>query len=60
MLRQAASRLAQPIRAAVARPAVCVMAQRGYADDANLLKTALYDYHIANGGKMVSVTRSLR
>jgi aminomethyltransferase len=26
---------------------------RGFADDANLKKTMLYDYHVANGGKMV-------
>eukprot|EP01025_Chloroclados_australasicus_P006974 TRINITY_DN1220_c0_g2_i1.p2 TRINITY_DN1220_c0_g2~~TRINITY_DN1220_c0_g2_i1.p2 ORF type:complete len:402 (-),score=68.33 TRINITY_DN1220_c0_g2_i1:309-1514(-) len=27
--------------------------QRSYADDSNLLKTPLYDFHIQNGGKMV-------
>lgn len=26
---------------------------RGFADDANLQKTALYDFHVAHGGKMV-------
>ncbi|KAF6248527.1 hypothetical protein COO60DRAFT_1706973 [Scenedesmus sp. NREL 46B-D3] len=26
---------------------------RGFADDANLKKTALYDFHVAHGGKMV-------
>jgi hypothetical protein len=26
------------------------MAKRGFADDANLLKTPLYDFHVANGG----------
>ncbi|EFJ41696.1 hypothetical protein VOLCADRAFT_107582 [Volvox carteri f. nagariensis] len=26
---------------------------RGFADDANLKKTVLYDFHVANGGKMV-------
>jgi hypothetical protein len=24
---------------------------RGYADDANLLKTSLYDFHVAHGGE---------
>lgn len=24
--------------------------KRGYADDANLKKTALYDYHVSQGG----------
>jgi len=28
-------------------------AVRGFADDANLKKTVLYDYHVKNGGKMV-------
>jgi aminomethyltransferase len=27
-----------------------LVATRGFADDANLKKTALYDYHVANGG----------
>ncbi|KXZ44287.1 hypothetical protein GPECTOR_70g518 [Gonium pectorale] len=26
---------------------------RGFADDANLKRTVLYDFHVANGGKMV-------
>lgn len=25
--------------------------RRGYADDANLLKTPLYDFHVAHGGR---------
>ncbi|EFN57185.1 hypothetical protein CHLNCDRAFT_30552 [Chlorella variabilis] len=30
-----------------------LLATRGFADDASLKKTVLYDYHVANGGKMV-------
>ncbi|KAI7843213.1 hypothetical protein COHA_003193 [Chlorella ohadii] len=30
-----------------------LLARRGFADDAGLLKTPLYDFHVANGGKMV-------
>ena len=54
MLRVAAQRLGALGRAAplAARPALVPLA-RHYADDANLLKTALYDFHIANGAKMV-------
>jgi hypothetical protein len=33
---------------------------RAYADDANLLKTALYDFHLEMGGKMVRRLRSPR
>lgn len=27
-----------------------LLARRGFADDAGLLKTPLYDFHVANGG----------
>lgn len=30
-----------------------LIARRGFADDANLKKTALYDYHVAQGGEWV-------
>lgn len=56
MLRVAAQRIAQraaPLAGAAARPAVLVPFARHYADDANLLKTALYDFHLEMGGKMV-------
>jgi aminomethyltransferase len=55
MLRAAAQRLAKraaPRWGAAARPALVPFA-RHYADDANLLKTALYDFHLEMGGKMV-------
>jgi hypothetical protein len=55
MLRAAAQRLAKraaPRWGAAARPALAPLA-RHYADDANLLKTALYDFHLEMGGKMV-------
>lgn len=55
MLRLAAQRLAQraaPLTGAAFRPALVPFA-RHYADDANLLKTALYDFHLEMGGKMV-------
>lgn len=56
MLRVAAQRLAQratSFAGAAARPTLVSFA-RHYADDANLLKTALYDFHLEMGGKMVS------
>lgn len=56
MLRVAAQRLAQratSFASAAARPTLVPFA-RHYADDANLLKTALYDFHLEMGGKMVS------
>lgn len=62
MLRVAAQRLAKraaPQWGAAARPALVPFA-RSYADDANLLKTALYDFHLEMGGKMVRRRRSLR
>jgi hypothetical protein len=62
MLRVAAQRLAKraaPQWGAAARPALVPFA-RAYADDANLLKTALYDFHLEMGGKMVRRRRSLR
>lgn len=31
--------------------AVGILLRRGYADDANLLKTPLYEYHVQNGGR---------
>jgi hypothetical protein len=54
MLRVAAQSLGALGRAAplAARPALVPLV-RHYADDANLAKTALYDFHIANGAKMV-------
>ena len=55
MLRVAAQRLAQratSFAGVAARPAL-VPFSRHYADDANLLKTALYDFHLEMGGKMV-------
>ena len=51
MLRVAAQRLAKraaPQWGAAARPALVPFA-RAYADDANLLKTALYDFHLEMG-----------
>ena len=57
MLRVAAQRLAQratSFAGVAARPTLVPFA-RHYADDANLLKTALYDFHLEMGGKMVSV-----
>lgn len=33
--------------------AAILLGKRGYADDANLKKTVLYDLHVAHGGKMV-------
>jgi hypothetical protein len=62
MLRVAAQRLAKraaPQWGAAARPALVPFA-RAYADDANLLKTALYDFHLEMGGKMVRPRRSPR
>jgi hypothetical protein len=62
MLRVAAQRLAKraaPQWGAAARPALVPFA-RAYADDANLLKTALYDFHLEMGGKMVRRLRSPR
>ncbi|PSC76849.1 glycine cleavage T [Micractinium conductrix] len=44
----AAGRLSQPAGGAAA-----MLARRGIADDSALLKTPLYDYHVANGAKMV-------
>lgn len=35
------------------RTAVVPTGARAFASDANLKKTALYDYHVAHGGKMV-------
>ena len=55
MLRLAASRLARraaPFAGAAARPVLAPLA-RGMADDASLLKTALYDFHLEMGGKMI-------
>ena len=55
MLRVAAQALAKraaPTWGAASRPAL-VPFSRAYADDANLLKTALYDFHLEMGGKMV-------
>jgi len=54
MLRVAAQRLAAraaPLMGA-ARPALVPFA-RAFADDASLLKTAMYDYHVEMGAKMV-------
>ena len=56
MLRVAAQRLAHratSFAGVAAQPALVPFA-RHYADDANLLKTALYDFHLEMGGKMVS------
>jgi len=47
-----AKRAAPQWGAAAARPALVPFA-RCYADDANLLKTALYDFHLEMGAKMV-------
>ena len=58
MLRVAAQRLAQratSLAGVAARPTLVPFA-RHYADDANLLKTALYDFHLEMGGKMVRVS----
>ncbi|KAL4425386.1 hypothetical protein ABPG75_009402 [Micractinium tetrahymenae] len=33
--------------------AAALLSRRGFADDAALLKTPLYDFHVANGAKMV-------
>jgi len=52
MLRQAAARVARATASRTFTPAVAVQA-RGFADDSCLLKTALYDFHVENGGKMV-------
>ena len=55
---QAVAKRAAPQWAAVAaRPALVPFA-RCYADDANLLKTALYDFHLEMGAKMVRVFES--
>jgi hypothetical protein len=35
------------------RTAIAPTGARAFASDANLKKTALYDYHVAHGGKMV-------
>eukprot|EP00878_Enallax_costatus_P044060 GHUV01052227.1.p1 GENE.GHUV01052227.1~~GHUV01052227.1.p1 ORF type:complete len:138 (-),score=20.32 GHUV01052227.1:241-654(-) len=44
-------------RAAATAPAFTQLSSRlqlrSFADDANLKKTALYDFHVAHGGKMV-------
>lgn len=56
MLRVAAQRLAQratSLTGLAARPSTLVPLARHYADDSNLLKTALYDFHLEMGGKMV-------
>jgi aminomethyltransferase len=52
-----AKRAAPQWGAAAARPALVPFA-RCYADDANLLKTALYDFHLEMGAKMVRVFES--
>ena len=31
--------------------AISFAIRRGFADDANLMKTALFDFHVENGGK---------
>ena len=54
-LRHAAQRLAQraaPLAGQAARP-LLIPFYRHMASDANLLKTALYDFHLEMGGKMV-------
>ena len=61
-LRHAAQRLAQraaPLAGQAARP-LLIPFYRHMASDANLLKTALYDFHLEMGGKMVRRRRSLR
>ena len=40
----------QASNAAAVRGAAALLARRGYADDANLMKTALYDFHVEHGG----------
>ena len=60
-MRRAAAQLVQVLaRGAVEAPgaakvsnscaAAALLARRGFADDASLLKTPLYDFHVANGG----------
>ena len=54
-LRHAAQRLAQraaPLAGQAART-LLIPFYRHMASDANLLKTALYDFHLEMGGKMV-------
>lgn len=57
MQRQAgllASRLLRTASGANAgAPSVLDIIRRGFADDANLKKTVLYDFHVQHGGKMV-------
>lgn len=57
MQRQSAVFLSQLLRANCATraavPAVSSLLKRGYADDASLLKTVLYDFHVSHGAKMV-------
>ena len=42
-----------PLSAASAAPGAALARGRGFADDASLKKTVLYDYHVAAGAKMV-------
>ena len=52
MLRQISS-LIPAVRSAIAGDAVGALALvRGFADDANLKKTVLYDLHVQNGGEV--------
>ena len=57
MRRQARSLVRSALRASEATSAsnsttaaASFAIRRGYADDANLLKTPLYDFHVENGG----------
>ncbi len=36
---------------------LCHLARRGFADDANLKKTVLYDFHVAHGGACAAAER---
>lgn len=52
LLRTAVRSIAdESLSAKTTTAAGCLAIRRGFADDANLLKTPLYDFHIAHGGK---------
>lgn len=58
MMRRAATQLAKALASAPAKADVysstACAARRFFADDASLLKTALYDFHVQAGGKCFS------
>ena len=46
-----ASRASSTLLGAVRVSPAATVAVRQYADDANLMKTPLWDFHVANGGR---------